>query len=168
MTQRRSGKDLNFEALRLAIEWCDPDLVLGFYAEDASLSIANAGFPQSSPFELRGRAEIAKHLRAVLGQETSHRVEREIVGEQKVTFREACEYPDGSRVVVETTLEVHGGKIVRQMDLVAKDSQADRREEAGQSPPTRNLHPELHPGVDAPPPDRLLRSKQTSEKEDPR
>jgi hypothetical protein len=166
MTQRKSGKGLNFEALRSAIERCDPDLVLGFYAEDAQLSIANAGSPQGSPFELRGKAEIAKHLRTVFGQETSRRVEGEVVGEEQVAFREACEYPDGSRVMVETMLEVHGGKIVRQEEVVAKDSQADHKEEIGQSPPTRNRHPRLHPGVDASLPDRLLRAEQTIEKED--
>jgi hypothetical protein len=128
MTQRKSGKGLNFDALRLAIERCDPDLVLGFYAEDAQLSIANAGSPQSSPFELRGKAEIAKHLQAVFGQGTSHRVGGEVVGEDGVRFWEACEYPDGSQVMVETTLEVHGGKIVRQVDVVAKQTQADREE----------------------------------------
>jgi|SRR5215207_7667892 len=124
MPQRKSGKALHFDELRLAIERCDPDLVLGFYAEDAQLSIANADSPQSSPFELRGKAEIAKHLRAVFAQETSRRVEGEVVGEERVTFREACEYPDGSRVMVETRLEVHGGKIVRQVEVVSKDAQA--------------------------------------------
>ena len=61
MTQRKTDTGLDFEALRLAIERCDPDQVLGFYAEDARLSIANAAAPQASPFELRGKAEIAKH-----------------------------------------------------------------------------------------------------------
>jgi hypothetical protein len=164
MTQRRSGKGLNFEALRLAIERCDPDLLLGFYDEDAHLSIANAGFPKGSPFELRGKAEIAKHLRATFGQETSRRVEGEVVGEERVAFREACEYPDGSRVFVETTLEVRDGRIVRQVDVVAKDIQADREQGIGQRPPTRNLKP--HQGVDAPPPERLLRFKQATEKGD--
>ena len=46
-----------------------------------------------------------------------------------MTFRETCEYPDGSRIVVETTLEVRGGKIVRQVDVVARDAPADRKEE---------------------------------------
>jgi len=124
MAQRKAGKGLNFEALCLAIERCDSELVLGFYTEDAQLSIANAGSPQSSPFELRGKAEIAKHLRAIFGQETSRRLEGEVVGEERVTFREACEYPDGSRVMVETRLEVHDGKIVRQMEVVSKDAQA--------------------------------------------
>src|SRR5918995_3853055 len=124
-------RGLDFEALRRAIEGCDPDLVLGFYAEDAQLSIVNVVTPHVSPFELRGKAEIAKHLRATFGQETSHRVEREVVDKNRVTFREMCEYPDGSWVRVETTLEVPEGKIVRQVDVVAQDAQADREEKIG-------------------------------------
>jgi hypothetical protein len=120
MTRRKAAKGLDFETLRLGIEGNDPELVLGFYADDAELSIVNATVPQASPFELRGKAEIAKHLRATFGPETSHRVERETaVGEDRVTFREACEYPDGGRVLVETTLEVRDGKIVRQLEVVA-------------------------------------------------
>jgi SnoaL-like domain len=119
MRRRRASERLNFEALRCAIEHCDVDVMLGYYAEDAQLSIANAVTPHASPFELCGKAEIAKHLRAVLDPETSHRVEREhVVSEDRVTFREACEYPDGIRVWVETTLEVQDGKIVRQVDVV--------------------------------------------------
>jgi hypothetical protein len=119
MRRRRASERLNFEALRCAIEHCDVDVMLGYYAEDAQLSIANAVTPHASPFELCGKAEIAKHLRAVFDPETSHRVEREhAVGEDRVTFREACEYPDGIRVWVETTLEVQDGKIVRQVDVV--------------------------------------------------
>lgn len=135
MTERKAANGLDFECLRLGIERCDPDLVLGFYAEDAELSIVNAGAPQGSPFELRGKAEIAKHLRAVFGQGASHRVEREVIGEERMTFREACKYPDGSRVVVETTLDLSDGKIVRQVDVVAKDARADRKEEISQRPP---------------------------------
>lgn len=133
MKERKTANGLDFEALRRAIERCDPDLMLGFYADDARLSIANAAAPQASPFELRGKAEIAKHLRAAFGQGTAHRVGREeVVGEEDgVRFREECEYPDGSRVVVETTLEVRGGEIVRQVDVVARDEPAGRMEEIG-------------------------------------
>jgi SnoaL-like domain len=113
---------LAFEALLLCIERCDPDQMLGFYADDVELSIVNAGVPQASPFEHRGKAEVAKHLRAVYGQRASHRVERVTVNGGRATFREACEYPDGSRVLVETTLEVRGGKIVRQVDVLVRDS----------------------------------------------
>ena len=163
MTQGKADTGLDFETLRWGMERRDPDLVLGFYAEDARLSIANAAAPQASPFELRGKAEIAKHLRAAFGQETSHRVEGEVAGGDRVTFRETCEYPDGGRVVVETTLEIEGGKIVRQVDMVASYARADSQEEIGRGPPIRSTS-----AGDVTPPDRLLRSKQATEKEDPR
>jgi hypothetical protein len=143
MTKRKADKGLDFGALRVGIERCDPDLLLSFYAEDARLSIVNASAPQASTFELYGKAEIAKHLRVTFGQKSLHRVEREVVGEERVTFREACEYSDGGWVLVETSLEVRDGKIVRQTDLVTGVSRAE-----------------------APPPHRLLRSEQASEKED--
>ena len=141
MTGREAQGGLDFEALRQAIERCEPDLILGFYAEEANLSIVNADAPRALPFELCGKAEIAKHLRAVFNQEISHRVEEEVVGEQQVTFREACEYSDGGRVVVETTLEVHDGKIVRQVDLVTKNAALDREEEISRGPLLRTPHP---------------------------
>jgi hypothetical protein len=126
VTHRKAHRGLDFEVLRHAIEQCDPDLMLDFYSEEANLSIVNAQAPRSSPFEFCGKAEIAKHLRAAFGQETSHRVEGEVLGEYWVTFREACEYPDGGRVVVETTLEVRDGKILRQEDVVTNDVHVDR------------------------------------------
>ena len=133
MTERKSAGRLDFEALRLGIERCDPDLILDFYAENADLSIVNAEDPQRLPFALRGRAEIAKYLRATFGPESSHRVEREVVGDDRVTFWEVCEYPDGSRLWVETTLEVNDGKIVRQADVVATAERTGRKEEGGQT-----------------------------------
>jgi hypothetical protein len=137
MTQRNPDRRLDFEALRYAMERRDPDLMLGYYAEDARLSIVNARTPHASPFELCGKGEIAKYLRATFGQEASHRVERDAaVGEDRVTFREACEYSDGGRVVVETTLEVRDGKIIRQVDVVTSDAWTNSQEGSGRGPPT--------------------------------
>lgn len=147
MTRRKSGEGLDFGALRLGIERCDPDLLFGFYADDARLNIVNAAAPQASPFELRGKAEIAKHLRAVFGQGASHRVEREEVTsvEDGVRFREVCVYPDGSRVVVETTLEVREGKISRRVDAVAMDASADGEDMVGRSRTTVLRTPDKKP-----------------------
>ena len=137
ITQRNPDRRLDFEALRHAIERSDPDLMLRFYAEDARLSIVNVHTPHASPFELRGKGEIARYLRAAFGHEASHRVERDAaVGEDRVTFREACEYSDGGRVVVETTLEVLDGEIVRQVDVVAHDAGTMRQEGSGRGPPS--------------------------------
>jgi hypothetical protein len=137
MTQQNPDRRLDLEALYLGIESRDPDLLLGFYAEDARLSIVNTDKPHAPTFELHGKGEIGKHLRATFGQEASHRVERGApVSEDRVTFREACEYSDGVWVVVETTLEVLDGMIVRQVDMVASDARASSQEGGGRGPPT--------------------------------
>jgi len=152
VTERKFDRVLDFEALCQAIERCDPDLILGFYAEDAQLSIVNADAQQSIPFQLCGKGEIAKHLRAVYGQGASQRIEEEeeVVDEDLVTFWEACEYPDGGRLWIATTLEVHDGKIVRQADVVAKNAQSDREKEISRGPPLRAPQPWPRPAVDAP------------------
>jgi hypothetical protein len=136
MRRRKAHEGLDFEALRYAIEHCDLDAMLVFYAKEARLSIVNADAPHALPFELSGKAEIAKHLRVVFGQKTSHRVERGVADEHRMLFREACEYPDGGRVWVETTLEVRDGKIVRQVDVVASHARTNSQEGSGREPHT--------------------------------
>jgi SnoaL-like domain len=148
MTKRKAANGLDFSSLRLGIERCDPNLVLGFYADGVTLSIVNVKAPHAPPFELSGKAEIAKHLRVVFTAESSHRVEREVVGENRVTFRETCQYPDGDLVRVETTLEVHDGEIVRQVDVVANEARADLGDEIGRRLPFRKTQPRTGPGVD--------------------
>jgi hypothetical protein len=69
---------------------------------------------------LRGKEEIAAYLRDICGREMTHRVENEIVGENRMAFNEACEYPDGTRVLGAETLELRG-KIVRQVNVEAWD-----------------------------------------------
>ncbi len=129
MKRRKDADGLDFEALRLCIERCDPDTMLGFYADDVELSIVDARVPQASrPFELRGLAEVAKHLRTVYAQKASHRVQRVVADEGQVRFREACEYEDGGRVLVDTTLEVREGRIVRQVDVLVKDARIGPRD----------------------------------------
>jgi hypothetical protein len=137
MTQQNPDRRLDLETLYLGIESRDPDLLLGFYADDVRLSIVNTDTPHAPPFELCGKGEIAKHLRATFGQEASHRVQRDaVVGEDRVTFREACEYSDGGRVWVETTLELRDGKIFRQVDVVESDARASSQEGSGRGPPS--------------------------------
>jgi hypothetical protein len=118
-TQTTGG--LDFEVLRRAIEARDADTLLGFYADDAEVLTVNRNSTPSFPNVLRGKKAIAEYLRDVCGREMTHRVENEVVGEGRVAFQEACEYPDGVRVLGAETLEVHDGKIVRQVNVEAWD-----------------------------------------------
>jgi hypothetical protein len=112
---------LDFETVRLAIEERDAETLVGLYADDAELRTVNKNTTPSSPRVLRGKEEISGYLRDVFGREMTHRVENEVVGENRMAFNEACEYPDGTRVFSAQTLEVRDGKIAHHVSVEAWD-----------------------------------------------
>ena len=117
---------LNFEALRQAIERGDPDAMLEFYADDAGVRVLHG---DAVSFEVKGKAEVAKYLRAVHARPAIHRIQNEKLAEERILFEESCEYPDGGRTQVATRLEVREGEISRQVDVVVgRDSPTRRRE----------------------------------------
>ncbi len=119
MTEQKVS--LDFEALRRAYEERDAELAIDLYADDAEARVVDHANPPSAPLELHGKEEIAEHLRGVLGREMTHRIENEIVGEDRVAFNIACSYPDGKRVYCAGNLEVREGKIVRDVSVQAWD-----------------------------------------------
>ncbi len=118
-TQSPGG--LDFEVLRQAIEGRDAEALVGFYADDAEVLTINRTSTPSSPNVLRGKEAIGEYLRDVCSREMTHRVENEVLDEGRIAFQEACEYPDGTRVLGAETLEVRDGKIVRQVNVEAWD-----------------------------------------------
>ncbi len=119
MTEQKIGFD--FEALWRGIEGLDAETLIGLYADDAELKIVNKNTTPSSPRELRGKEEISSYLREVCGRAMSHRIHDEVVGEDRVAFNETCVYPDGTKVLAATTLELRDGKVVRQVNVEAWD-----------------------------------------------
>ena len=81
----------------------------------------NRNATPSSPEVLRGKEQIAEFLADVCDREMTHRVENEVVGRDRIAFNEACEYPDGLRVLAATTLEVRDGQIIGQVNVEAWD-----------------------------------------------
>jgi hypothetical protein len=51
----------------------------------------------------------------------THHIENEVIGKDRVAFNEACEYPDGTRVLAATTVDVRDGKVARQVNIEAWD-----------------------------------------------
>ena len=121
MTEQRTQSGFDFQKMRRAVEQLDADLLLSLYADEAELRVINRNTTPSSPREIRGKEEIAEYLRDVCGRAMTHRIEREVLGEERVAFNEECEYPDGTRVTAATTLEVKDGKIVGQVNVEAWD-----------------------------------------------
>lgn len=121
MTGQKSTSAFAFEGLRRAVERKDAEALVGLYADDAKLSVVNRNSTPGSPFELHGKEAIAEYLRDVCGRAMAHRIEREVVGEDRIAFTEECEYPDGTRVLCAATLELKDGKIFRQVNVEAWD-----------------------------------------------
>jgi hypothetical protein len=121
MTEQRTAGGLDFEALRRAIEQSDADSLTSFYAEEAEMLTVNRNTTPSSPQVLRGKEAIAEYLADVCGRDMTHRIENEVVGQDRIAFNEACEYPDGLRVLAAATLDVRDGQIVRQVNVEAWD-----------------------------------------------
>ena len=51
----------------------------------------------------------------------THRVDSGIVEGDRLAFTQTCTYPDGKRVFCSASLELLGGKIVRQTSIQAWD-----------------------------------------------
>ncbi len=121
MVEQKSNSGLDFEALRRAIEQRDPETLINFYAEDAEYQRIDRNSTPSSPMVVRGKQAIAEYWRDVFGREMTHHVRDEVLSENRLAFNNACEYPDGMKVVGAENLEVRDGKVVRHVSVQAWD-----------------------------------------------
>lgn len=121
MTEQKTTSSLDFEVLRRAYEERDAELATSLYADDAEVRVIDRNNPPSSPFELHGKEEIGDYLRDAVSRDIKHHIENEVIGEDRVAFNVACEYPDGNRVFCAGILEVRDGKIVRDVSVQAWD-----------------------------------------------
>lgn len=118
-----AAKDtVNIETLRRGIEGRDAALLAGLYAEDAVMRIVDRDHPPSRPRVLEGRTAIGAYYEDVCGRNMNHRVESPVAGEGRLAFTEACQYPDGTRVLCATVLNVRDGHIVEQVAVQAWDA----------------------------------------------
>jgi SnoaL-like domain len=121
MTERTAASGLDLEALRRAAEGKDPEAMLSLYADDAEYVRVDRNSTPSSPMALRGKEKVGEYLRDVFSRDMTHRIENEVVGEDRAAFNWACEYPDGTKVLAAETVELRDGKIVRQVSVQAWD-----------------------------------------------
>jgi hypothetical protein len=110
-----------FEVYRDATERRDADVVLQLFADGAVLVEYDKEHPPSRPEELPGKGKIEEMLRDIYGRDMNHKVEDQVIGEDRFSFIERCEYPDGNRVVASGLCELREGQIQRETMLQAWD-----------------------------------------------
>lgn len=121
MTTTAAPSDFDTEALREGIERADAAVLLALYADDAELRVVDRKTQPSHPLVVHGRAEIGAMLDDLYGRETTHRLERLVLQDDRLAFLESCRYPDGVRVLVSSTADLRGGRIVDQTSVQAWD-----------------------------------------------
>ena len=102
-----------FQALRTAIEGRDAGAILELIADDAVMVNYDRRQPLSQPITLEGKVEIAPIFSDVYGREMTHEVRDEVIGDDRISFNEWCEYPNGLRVIASAVFDVRNGKVVR-------------------------------------------------------
>jgi ketosteroid isomerase-like protein len=99
----------------------DSETLLSMFADDAEWSTVDKENPPSRPSVLRGRDAIAGKLRDIYGRDMTHEVADLVRSGDQVAYTVNCQYPDGSRVMCMSTLELRDGKIARQTGMQVWD-----------------------------------------------
>jgi len=108
--------------LKRAIEGRSADVLVGFYADDATMRIIDRDNPPSRPRELKGKAAISAYYDDVCSRAMTHKVESGVADGDRLAFTQACAYPDGTRVFCSAMIEFEQGKIAHQVNVQAWDA----------------------------------------------
>ncbi|GAB3120625.1 nuclear transport factor 2 family protein [Streptomyces calidiresistens] len=108
------------DTLRRGVEG-DPKTLLSLYAEDAELRVVDHTAQPSHPRVLHGRDEIAAMLEDVYSRDMTHKMEDCVVQGDRAAFSEACEYPDGVRVLSQSMMRLRDGRITEHTLVQAWD-----------------------------------------------
>lgn len=107
---------LDFATLKRAAESRDANTLIDLYADDAEIQVVNRMTPPGAPRVIRGKDAIAEYLRDVCGREMTHQIGHEVLGGDRLSYTEACEYPDGTRVLSAAVAELDSqGHIASQL-----------------------------------------------------
>ena len=112
----------DLDAFTRAVEsgW-DIGALLPLYHEDAEYVTVDKKNPPSSPSVLRGRVAIGEYLKQAASHGVISHVELPVVSDERAAVAFNCRYPNGTRVLCHSTLELEDGLIVRQTDVQAWD-----------------------------------------------
>lgn len=136
MSTTQSRPMFDIETLRRGIEDRDATALRGLYAEDARMTVVDHRDQPSHPHEITGTAAIGEFLDDVCSREMEHHLGQVVVSADgtHAAYLEQCRYPDGTRVLSTSMLDLRDGRIASQTSLQAWDEEtqgAGARETTG-------------------------------------
>jgi ketosteroid isomerase-like protein len=104
----------DFAELKRAGEERDATAQLALYADDAAVTVVDRINTPGSPRVLRGREEIRAWIEDACERDITHSVQHRVQDETGAAYIQSCRYPDGTKVLCATVLELDGGAIASQ------------------------------------------------------
>jgi hypothetical protein len=137
----RSTPVFDVAALRTGIEERDAEAMRGLYEQDARVTVVDQRDQPSHPHEIAGETAIGEYIDDLFGREMEHRLEQVVLSEdgRHAAYLERCRYPDGTRVMCTSMLDLRDGRIVSQTSLQAWDEPAAPSEQAPSARRTEHL-----------------------------
>jgi ketosteroid isomerase-like protein len=108
-------------AFKRSIEQRDAPAQLAMFADDALVEVIDRMSPPSTPRVMRGRDTIREWIEDTTARDMTHRVSALTVDGDHAAYTVDCEYPDGTRVLCMSQLDLRDGQIVHQRGLQAWD-----------------------------------------------
>jgi hypothetical protein len=120
MTAKTATK-FDLETFKRAYEEWDVEGLLGLYAEGFELIQIDGDHPPSAPRVQRGTDGLRGMLEHCAAADVRAKVGNLVPGEDRAAATITCEFPGGRTVVANAILELEGGRIVRERDVLAGD-----------------------------------------------
>jgi ketosteroid isomerase-like protein len=101
-------------------EW-DIETLLGLYAEDVELVQIDRDNPPSSPRTRHGKEVFRGMFEHCASAGVKATVENGVADENRAAVTVTCKFPGGRSVMANGILELDGGRIVRELDVLSGD-----------------------------------------------
>jgi ketosteroid isomerase-like protein len=117
----QSATDFDLGTFKRAYEQWDVEALLGLYADDVELFQIDRDNPPSSPRVRHGKGVFKGMFEHCAAAGVKATVEHAIAGQDRAAATVTCEFPGGRKVLANSILEIEGGRIVRERDVLAGD-----------------------------------------------
>jgi SnoaL-like domain len=126
MSAIQSKPVFDVEALRRGIEERDASSMRGLYTDTAQLTLVDQRDQPSHPHQITGTGAIGEFLDELCSRDIEHHLDQVVVSPDgsHAAYLERCTYPDGTKVLSTSMLDLRDGRITSQTSLQAWDEQS--------------------------------------------
>jgi len=112
---------ITIASMKRAIEGRNAKALNSFYAKDAVMHVVDRDNPPSRPNSIVGKQAISSYFNDVCGRDMTHKLLKGVADGKHIAFTQSCAYPDGTKVLCSTMIELKGDKIAKQTVVQAWD-----------------------------------------------